>query len=202
MDMVKASPVGKQVEFVDPYTLMLLIKQFKTQGQKSEIRSENRWNVASGAQITAHSAIVAGSDIRDIFGGTFGKSEFGTVLFEDRHREPFTHWVEWKTAMPMSLSSFRLYASGDGATRSQCRELKRFRLFGRRTLSDSWVLIDDFTPVHPYAYELGTGSMRLRSRTLAIPVIAQYFRAEFDQFDAPGQPGWGPRVIELEGYGK
>jgi hypothetical protein len=42
----------------------------------------------------------------------------------------------------------------------------------------------------------------LHSAKLDKPVTAQFFRAEFDQYDAKSKPGMGPRIAKIQGFGK
>jgi hypothetical protein len=198
MDLVKASPDGKNIEFVDPYTLMLLIKQLHTVGQKPKPITKGLWDVRGDAVVTGNSGVIPGFDIRDMFGGSFGSVEKDATIFQNNKTEPFTHWVEWKTPEAVRLSSFKLSASGDGPSTN--REFKEFRLYAKNTESDEWTLIDRYVPTHPYTYEIASMAALLHSKKLDQPITAQFFRAEFDQYDAPGQPGSGPRIHGLQGF--
>jgi hypothetical protein len=48
-------------------------------------------------------------DARDIFGGAFAQSsnEVGNVLFSDNTPAGFVHFVEWRTAAPVTVTAFR-----------------------------------------------------------------------------------------------
>ncbi len=215
MDAVKADPKGRDIEFVDPHTLLLLLKQHLTgpdQGGKRELPIElpkpgeraNLWDVRHGATPTASSDIVSGCDIRDLFGGVFGTLESGgPVLFADGKPDGFVHWAEWRSAAPMRLERIEVYAQGDGG--SQNREFAEARLYWRDGSPDSspsreWRLLDRFVPEHPYRY-LDAGSGLLRAVNLDEPVIAGEFRAEFVQRGLPGAFPMGPRVLQLVGIG-
>ncbi|MHB1456799.1 MAG: GxGYxYP domain-containing protein [Armatimonadota bacterium] len=201
VDIVKASEKGTNIEFVDPYTLMLLVKQFYTSKQKTVKVVSDLWDTNSDSTVTGTSGIVPGFDIRDMFGGTAGTSERDVVIFQEDKREPFTHWVEWKTPNPIVLESFKLYAHGDDNTDGY-REFNQFRLFAKVSEDGKWEQIDAFTPTHPFAYEMNNPIGLLHSAKLDEPVTGQYFRAEFDQYDAKSKPGMGPRIAELQGFGK
>lgn len=199
MDLVKSSEKGEHIEFVDPYTLTLLIKQFYTTNQQKAGVNVDLWDYKSGSEITGNSPIADVFDPRDMFGGSFGTSEPDLVIFND-NKEPFTHWIEWKTPAPVELSDFKLYANGDNQANG-IREFKEFRLFAKMDINDNWEEIDSYTPVHPYTYEAQPARL-LYSKKLDSAVKGQYFRAEFDQHDVEGSEGMGPRIVELDGYGK
>lgn len=201
VDIVKASPNGADIEFVDPYSLMLLVKQFYTENQKPIKIVSNLWDVNSGTVVTGNSGIISGFDIRDMFGGTSGTVERDVVIFKEDKLEPFTHWVEWKTPNPIELNSYKLYANGDYGSDGY-REFKQLRLFAKKSKDAMWEQIDSFTPAHPYAYEISNPIQLLHSANLNNPVTAQFFRAEFDQYDAKSRPGMGPRIAKLQGFGK
>ncbi|MHB0999725.1 MAG: GxGYxYP domain-containing protein [Armatimonadota bacterium] len=201
VDNVKASPKGANIEFVDPYSLMLLIKQYYEVNQKSDKVGFDLWDTNAGAEVTGHSEIIGSFDIRDMFGGSYGTAERDLVIFTEDKQEPFTHWVEWKTATPVQLDSFKLFANGDNNV-STMREFKQFRLFAKSSQADKWAMIDNFAPEHPYKYEMGAPMNLLHSKVLDKAVNAQWFRAEFDQQDDPANPGRGPRIVELDGFGK
>lgn len=200
MDLVKDSPDGKDVEFVDPYTLMLLVKQFKETGQKVEVGNVDLWDVRAGSRVTGNSGVIPGFDIRDMFGGSFGSVERGPAIFQEKKTEPFTHWVEWRTTNAVKIGSYKLYAHGDNPS-SMMREFKQFRLFAKESKDGQWAKIDEFTPTHPYQYEAGYPVNLLHTGKLAQSIATRYFRAEFDQYDPDGNPGAGPRILELDGFG-
>lgn len=210
MDQVKQAPDGGDVEFVDPYTLMLLVKQHYNGPEKGVSRAltaplpppgqeANLWNVRYGNRVTGHSALVPGCDPRDLFGGSFGSLEsHDLILFADDKPEGFTHWIEWKTVRPMRLESIKLFAHGDD--NSGRREFLTFRIYAKDLTSGHWDLIDAFSPAHPYTFEQGSGSS-LHSYSLPRPVTAQQFRAEFIQGKNVDSITYGPRVVELMGIG-
>lgn len=211
MDRAKQSSEGEGVEFVDPYTLMLLVKQHYTgpahgvskptaaalpaRGQKA-----NLWSVRYGNTVTANSGLIPGCDPRDLFGGLFGTLEsHDMILFAEGKPEGFPHWITWKTARPMRLETIRLYAHGDDNTGK--REFSAFRLYARSLSTGRWDPVDTFAPAqHPYTFEQSSSGL-LHSATLAVPVKAQEFRAEFVQGRAPDGTINGPRIVELMGIG-
>ncbi|MHB1456702.1 MAG: GxGYxYP domain-containing protein [Armatimonadota bacterium] len=202
MDTVKRMPGGNDVEFVDPYTLMMLIRQFHTTNQRAEALGHGIWEIGTSVEITGHSGVVDGYDIRDLFGRGFGQVESKAVAFKDGVSEPFTHWVEWKTTRPVRVDVFNLFARGDKlAGREDVREFKSFRLYGKRNLADEWTQLDSFTPSHPYDYNLDPDVIPIRAVNLKEPFTGSYFRAEFDQYDSKSESKRGPRITEIEGIG-
>jgi hypothetical protein len=162
------------------------------------------WDIAQGTTITANSPFDAafGSphpyDGRDIFGGYFGDylPERGDVVFDDNQAAGFVHFVEWRTASPVTIGSFKLHAAADGNPTFQ-REIARFRLLAKSSGSTGFDLtLFDVTLDRPYTY-LDAATYLLIQATIS-PVTAQQFRAEF--FDVGGTPFGGPRVIELDGF--
>jgi hypothetical protein len=210
MDTVKADPRGRNIEFVDPHTLLLLLKQHLTgpdQGKKRSLPVElpkpgertNLWDIRHGVQITGHSELVPGCDIRDLFGGVYGTMEGGgPVLFADGKPDGFVHWVEWRAAGPMMLERVELYAQGDGG--SDNREFAEMRLY-RRSDAGACSLIERFVPAHPYAY-LDAQHTLVWRLDLPEPIAAREFRAEFLQRRGSSATPMGPRVLELVGIGR
>lgn len=205
MELVKSDEWCKDVEFVDIYTLMLLAKQYHLKGQKSIAFKSDLWDIKSGVEVIAHSDINYPCDIRDIFGGRYGTYETDTVLFADGKNSPYTHWVEWKTVDSIKLKSLRLYAAGDAETSqsgARMREFDEFRLYAKTSPDSEWELVTSYKPEHPYKHEIGAPLLRLKTIILNDVVNAQYFRAEFDQCEEGKSQGWGPRIIELDGFDK
>lgn len=211
MDTVHQSSEGESVEFVDPYTLMLLVKQHYA-GPDHGVsmptaaalpppgKKANLWSVRYGNTVTGNSGLIPGCDPRDLFGGHFGALEsHDLILFSENKPEGFPHWISWKTARPMRLETIQLYALGDDNTGK--REFSSFRLYARNPTTGQWERVDNFTPDHhPYRFEAPDRKL-LHSYTLPAPITAQEFRAEFIQGKAPDGSINGPRVIELMGIG-
>lgn len=160
--------------------------------------SSDLWDISRGTVITASSGARVGSDLRDMFGGTFSEIEIGHALFQDKESEGFVHFVEWKTPSTVHLESFRLFAIGDSPLYNNEREFARFTLKAKSNPSGDFdIVLFDTTPSHPYA--LADSSQFLVIEANVKPTVAQYFRAEFVQFN--GYRGFdGPRIIELDGY--
>jgi hypothetical protein len=156
------------------------------------------WDVHSGTVVTATSGVMSESS-PGLFGGGGYVGEHGDTLFEDGKPAGFVHFAEWRTPAPVSVSHIRLYASGDGDTYSNGREMARFTLKIKSpgsTTFDTTVLT--FVPTHPYT-QLGQKVLILDATI--DPVVASEFRGEFEQVNLRAA-GWNaPRVIELDAFG-
>jgi hypothetical protein len=157
------------------------------------------WDINSGASIIAHSVLDSVSpsvyDVRDIFGGVFGTftPEAGAVVFSDEVAPFYTHFVEWRTATPVKIRSFRLFArsdDGDG------REFDSFRLRAKPVGSSQFSALL-FNTEGPYPYPVRTTASGARLEGNIAAVLAQEFRAEFI---STGSAKRGPRIIELDGF--
>jgi len=83
----------------------------------------------------------------------------------------------------------------DGA--SGGRAVTEFRLFYFDTASASFQPLDTYIPpTHPYGNNTSSQNLLDVTRTLASPVTAKKFRAEFVQYAGP--PYGGVRVVELD----
>ncbi len=213
MELVKRDrDAGDGIEFVDPYTLMMLAKQFQSGPDHGTARIVpastpskgevvNLWSLRYGVTVTGHSPLIAGCDARDIFGGTYGSLEsHDLILFSDGLADGTTHWVEWKTRRPMRLDRIKVRAHGDGATGR--REFRSAIIYSRSNEPGApWQVISGVTPGHPYKFENGEDGL-LANIQLDKPIEAQQFRAEFGQMSAPDGTTNGPRVLKLEGFGE
>jgi len=159
------------------------------------------WDISQGVTITTNSpfdAALGGPnpyDARDMFGGMFDNyiNERGQVVFDDDAPANFVHFVEWRTAAPVTIRSFNLFASGD----SNGREFAQFTLKAKSSGSPTFDLtLYTFTPDHPYVCV--DGQCPLVVSADIEPITAQDFRAEFANLS--GQFGPGPRIVELDGF--
>jgi len=165
--------------------------------------SDDLWDVKRDIVVVKHSALdncgrnpATPYDMRDLFGGTFVDcpGEPFHVLFADGAPTGFMHFVEWRTAAPVTIRSFNLWAAGDGS--NSAREIGNFRLLAKTGGSSEFnSVLKDFAPSHPYAYV--NGVFGLLVSTDIKPVTAQEFRAEFTQ---PAGSSFAPRLIELDGF--
>jgi hypothetical protein len=160
------------------------------------------WDIHQGSIVTDTSGAHApNSDIRDMFGGAFSQTEPGHTIFADGHPPGFVHWVDWQTIAPVTVSSFNLFAVGDGPSRNNDREFVQFVLKAKSSAMATNYDLTLYTLVitnHPYSFVDAPHQALLAANIT--PVTAQYFRAEFTQYNA-GVGFDGPRIIELDGFG-
>ena len=161
------------------------------------------WDLAQGITITDNSATLAGSDIRNMFGGeinSLGPEELRNTLFQDGMDAGFVHFVEWETASAVTIEQINVWASHDLPDPIGCQ---RPGLQSRSESSPTETMILDLFTTNPYDY----GSRQfglLFEEFLSSPVTASTFRAEFVQFGhfgtdlirlslpAPGFGSWMP----------
>jgi hypothetical protein len=164
--------------------------------------STDLWDVSGGTVITNNSPVLnAGgltSDIRNLLGGTGGNVETTSTIFQSFTPPGTVHFVEWRTPSPIVLTSFKLFANGDGPANGNHREFDRFTLFTKNLNSGMFEQLFNLTPTHPYTFAVP--GQQLLVSTNVPPTLAQEFRAEFLQFgDATFTSG--PRIRELDGFG-
>ncbi len=170
------------------------------------ISNTDLWDVSNGITIIDHSYLANGPGIYwdsyadNMFGATHeGTIEPPNTIFADNPASGFTHWVEWQTPTPITLTSFNLVAA-HGSPSYTDRGFSEFRLYGS-TDGSTWDNIYTYVTENPY----GGGKNYTHSNQLelyvdlASPVTAQYFKAEFDQAGVGAYSG--PRIMELDGYG-
>ena len=163
------------------------------------------WDISQGSVVTGTSGLAPGSDSRDMFGGVFSTppSEPGRTIFADGHPAGFVHYIEWQTPGPVTVNGFNLFASGDGPL-GQFPTQREFAQFVLKAKSSPLATNFDLTLYtlvvtnHPYTFVDPVNAALVVANIT--PVTAQYFRAEFTQYNA-GNGYDGPRIIELDGFG-
>jgi hypothetical protein len=162
--------------------------------------TSDMFDVSQGSTITANSGYYSGSSGTDMFGASAGSVEPTRTLFADGHTNGFVHYVEFKTAAPISLEEVRLFAGGDGALYNNEREFSGFKLKAKSPGSSTFdVTIISYTATHPYTF-IDASTFLIIDQTLGTPVVAKEFRAEFTNYVA-GRGFDGPRIVELDGFG-
>lgn len=196
--------------------------------------ADDLWDVSQGTVVTSHSALHTSQsfDARDLLGGTFGDfpGEDRNVIFADLLPMDTVHHIEWQTAQPITLESFRLFAfhRTSRPANSSCtfpdarvRGFKQFRLFAKGT-SGEWEKIYELDPLVNGHYHIANeeyqGILQFDRPTQGDPILhegdvtpiyTREFRAEFIQGGDPDDTTqcnlWrnatGPRVVELDGFG-
>jgi hypothetical protein len=158
------------------------------------------WDISQGSTVVAGTSY-SGSDIRNMFGGTFGYVEPGNTLFPDGGSAGTVHSVEWRTSTPILLTDFNLFAAHDGGDRDATfRGFSKFELYA--WIGGVWSSLYSYSPTNPYNPGLlnGLANNQLLLSDVVSPVIAQKFRAEFTQYGAVSGAS-GPRIYELDGFG-
>jgi hypothetical protein len=160
--------------------------------------TDDLFDVRKGAQVLATSSIWSGFFQDGMLGNDNPSAETGSTVFADGQPNGFVHYIEWKTAQPIKLSSFTLFAGGDGPIYNNEREFDQFVLKAKLHPSDEYVTIYTHRPTHPYTFLDSTTDALLSAAVSGVP--AQFFRAEFTQINM-GRGYDGPRVLELDGFG-
>jgi hypothetical protein len=174
------------------------------------------WDINQGATISQAwtAGAYPGSDLRNMFGGSFGSIEIGNAVFMDAQIfGPGTvALLSWQTPQPVALARFVLQVAADGAYPYEpstavdplkyARSIEGFNLYAGDLPRD--VYADWGQPVYAsglLAAPLGTYAGGIYSYTIdhefPVPVTAQHFKADFIY----GSYYTGPRIIELDGFG-
>jgi hypothetical protein len=188
--------------------------------------SEDLWDVSRGTILTRSSPVYTELKGPGFLGGAGYVGEFGDTIFADRvastnsatissnqfpYPYPFfpsysaptngyVHFAEWKTVTPVTVSSIRLFASGDGEQYQYGREMARFTLKTKSTGSSEFdTTVFTFVPSHPYFFLNPDSRLILETNLQAFS--GQEFRGEFEHINQRAE-GWNaPRVIELDAFG-
>jgi hypothetical protein len=160
---------------------------------------DDLWDLSKGTVVTAHSDVFAEASA-GLLGGEGTSLEPGDTIFSDNQPNGFVHYYEWKTPGPVTVSSLRLFGSGDGPSVNNGREFGSFVLKTKSPGSTTFdVTVLQFTPQHPYAFVDAATQLVLETNFTA--VTAQEFRGEFVQANLRTD-GWnGPRIMELDAFG-
>ena len=186
---------GSDVVFLDPYSFFLLMKHFYETGQTAGPKKyDNLFHHAGGMEIIEHTPVLDGIDARDMFMGELGTSpERTSVIFKDGMPDDYINSVVYKTKAPVSISRLILRLRGDQINKG--RQIKAFRLFAKENQSDNWKEI--------WKIDFNSDQYTILNQLkLDQPITAQYFRAEFDQYNAEDGQNTGARIVELEAYSK
>jgi len=124
------------------------------------------------------------SDIRNMFGGTFGRVAPINALFKDQRVSKVSHFVQWVTAEPVTVRSISLVALYD--KRGGQRRFSRFRLSAKNLESGEFQPVYELSPFAHYGSTSGPGvdarteGTRLVIRT-NVPVTRSREHASFER---------------------
>ena len=158
------------------------------------------WDTSQGSVVTRISGQANDSfKPENMFGGSFPTTDANqpTFVFEDGKPAGYVHFIEWKTAAPVKVKSFKLHAQGDGPEYLNGREFSSFRLLAKTPGSNTFDhVLYQFSPSHPYVFEDADSSLVISDTVTS--GLAQEFRAEFVD---SGVRFWSaPRIFELDGF--
>jgi hypothetical protein len=167
------------------------------------------WDISQGTVVTRFSddaaqfygTATAVPYAENIFGArhTGFPREDGSFVFADRKPAGFVHFVEWKTAQPIRLRSFQIYAADDGAQFNYQREFQKFTLKTKSPGSTNFdQVLYTYTPTTPYTYADSTNYVLVNASVVADDV--QEFRAEFT--DNGNGIYSAPRIMEMDAQGE
>jgi hypothetical protein len=188
-------------------------------GAAAQTVTTDLWDTAQGNIVTGLSTagVYTGSDIRNMFGGTFGTIENnpGNTIFTDAQifGPGAVALVSWKTPDPVALERFVLAVAADGVNpyepststdpQKYNRSIQGFNLYASSGPLD--VYADWGKPIYssgelkaPLGVFSGGLYFHTIDHTFSTPVSAQHFKADF----VYGSYYTGPRIIELDGYGR
>jgi hypothetical protein len=155
--------------------------------------SDDLWDISNGVVVTTLTPVYPEAS-SGIFGGTGynGPGEGGNTLLNDA-AAGFVNLIQWRTAAPVSVQTFRLFARGDLGT--DYRDFNQFTVKCKTGGSSTYnTTLFSFTPNHPYTF-LDPVSYLVFQTNLSIAITAQDFQAEVIGRNA------GARVIELDAFG-
>src|SRR5688572_18517686 len=86
---------------------------------------DDLWDISQGSVVTATSGLISSESQP----GMFGSSDFfASTIFADDRPNGFVHFIEWRTAAPVTVKRVRLFGGGDGPDFNHAREFERFVL--------------------------------------------------------------------------
>lgn len=184
----------------------------------AETVTTDLWDIKQGNIVTGTSVagVYTGSDIRNMFGGPYGTIEVGNTIFPDAQifGPGSVALVSWKTLSAVDLGRFVLSGAADGVFPNQPtsptaltynRSIQGFNLYASNI--DLNVYADWGTPIFASGllsaplgvYDISTTLWNYTiDHTFLAPITAQYFKADIIY----GSYVTGPRIIELDGYGR
>jgi hypothetical protein len=165
--------------------------------------SEDLWDITQGVTVTDHSPLLGAPfrfDVYSMFGATLpGGTEPDSVIFADGNPPDTIHWVEWRTATPVTVTQIVVYAAGQDSTWDYAREYERVTVRAKSAGASSY----DLELASSYRRFPGRPDLTLTNLPM---VTAQDFRAEFVPYPTTSSgPPYGARngcrVMELDAFG-
>jgi len=166
-----------------------------TEGVTSDLFDVSRGAKVFGFSTTLTNGAPLVSDPRDILGASRSTLEAaGRTLFADGTAGQ-TRSLYFRTAAHLNLTNYQLRVTSDGLTISN-RTINGFALYGSAD-NMTYALIDSTSVAVPFGNNPGvTSSSLLLSSTVNTPAY-QFFRLDIKHGHTDG-----PRVLELDGFGR
>jgi hypothetical protein len=180
--------------------------------------NDDLWDVSQGASTTAGSPTEFFSLTSNMLGGHTsvlgGHAENYNTIFQDWSNGGQLHFVEWQTALPMTVKSFVLNAAHDPESLGRdifWRGFSRFSLYAYNAGTDSFdtklfelLPSDPFgdTPSAAYAIvrtDVPENHLSIAANIFSAPTTDR-FRAEFVTPGDAGSSYLSPRILELDGF--
>ncbi|MEX0649986.1 MAG: alpha/beta hydrolase [Candidatus Andersenbacteria bacterium] len=183
--------------------LLLFFAALPAYAQAISPATDDLFDTTNGSTILTNSLIHSVSSADNILGGSGGTAEKENLLFKDGGSKGDIHFVEWKTASPITLEKVHLFASHDPASKGRdanFRGFSKFTLFAQES-NGELTAVAEFSPENPYGSGAENNELA-QTIELVSPATSQRFRAEFVQFGNGSPTASGPRIIELDGFGE
>lgn len=158
------------------------------------------WDVAQGTTVTANSGSGA-PPIAGMIGFATGPQLSQDSYFADGKPQGFAHFIEIKTASPVTVRSLNVWGGDDRSSGNTLRRsFNEFRLFGWN--GTAFQLLLDLPITLPYAQQGPPGSdgALIVQSDFGNGFTTDRWRAEFVQPAAYNGTFFGPRVLEMDGF--
>jgi hypothetical protein len=158
------------------------------------------WDVSKGTIVTSTSGMP--TDPLNVFGKNFGAPNPADSYFNDGKPAGFSHFVDFQTTAPITIRSLNVWGGDDrSANAFGRRAFSEFRLYGWN--GTAYVLLIDDPITVPYVQQSPFGGDGALNVHQDIPggYTSDKWRAEFVQTAAFQGTQYGPRVLEMDGFG-
>jgi hypothetical protein len=161
------------------------------------------WDVAQGTTITSTSTPSTTSPpLAGILGFATGPQLAQDSYFADGKAPGFSHFIEFQTAGPVTIRSLNVWGGDDRSTGNAGRRaFTEFRLYGWN--GSAFVLLLDDPITVPYTSQgpFGSNGALIVQQNIPNGYTSDKWRAEFVQPAAYQGTLYGPRVLEMDGFG-